>query len=110
MRALDLFCGAGGLSSGFKKAGFHVTGLDVNVAAKETFKLNKIGEFISANLAKESIEGDYDIILGGPPCKPWANINTTRRNSHHPDYGLLTRFYDHVINVNPRAFLMENVP
>jgi DNA (cytosine-5)-methyltransferase 1 len=110
MKALDLFCGAGGLSLGFKKADFHVTGVDVNDAAKETFKLNKIGEFISADLAKESIEGDYDIILGGPPCKPWANINTTRRSSHHPDYGLVTRFYDHVINGEPPAFLMENVP
>jgi DNA (cytosine-5)-methyltransferase 1 len=110
MRALDLFCGGGGLSLGFKKAMFHVTGVDVNKAAKETFELNKIGKFVAADLSRESIDGDYDIILGGPPCKPWATINTTRRSSYHPDYKLLTRFFDHVIAQKPRAFLMENVP
>ena len=93
-----------------KRPGFDVTGVDINGAAKETFELNKIGDFISADLAKESIDGDYDIILGGPPCKPWATINTTRRGSKHPDYKLLARFFDHVIAQRPRAFMMENVP
>lgn len=110
MRVLDLFCGAGGLSLGFRKAKFHVTGVDINEAAKETFELNKIGKFISADLSKETIDGDYDIILGGPPCKPWANINTSRRSSYHPDYQLLARFFDHVLARKPPAFLMENVP
>jgi len=95
---------------GFKKAKFEVTGVDVNNAAKETFELNRIGKFITADLSSETIDGDYDIILGGPPCKPWATINTTRRGSYHPDYKLLTRFFDHVIAAKPRAFLMENVP
>lgn len=110
MKALDLFCGAGGLSLGFNKARFQVTGVDINEAAKETFELNRIGEFVKADLSREFVEGDYDIILGGPPCKPWATINTTRRSSHHPDYHLLARFFDHVIIQKPRAFLMENVP
>jgi DNA (cytosine-5)-methyltransferase 1 len=110
MKALDLFCGAGGLSLGFKKANFQVTGVDINAAAKETFELNDIGDFILADLSKELVEDDCDIVLGGPPCKPWATINTTRRGSYHPDYNLLIRFYDHILSVKPRAFLMENVP
>jgi DNA (cytosine-5)-methyltransferase 1 len=110
MRALDLFCGAGGLSLGFSKSKFDVTGVDINNAAKETFELNSIGKFISADLSRDMVDGDYDIILGGPPCKPWATINTTRRGNKHPDYKLLSRFFDHVTVQKPRAFLMENVP
>jgi DNA (cytosine-5)-methyltransferase 1 len=110
MKALDLFCGAGGLSVGFSKAGFQVIGVDCSEAAKETFELNKIGRFVKADLSTESVRGRYQIILGGPPCKPWATINTTLRSSRHPDYDLLGRFFDHVIDLRPKMFLMENVP
>jgi DNA (cytosine-5)-methyltransferase 1 len=110
MRALDLFCGAGGLSLGFKKAGFHVTGVDKSEAAKKIFELNQIGDFENVDLSKEMVEGDFDIVLGGPPCKPWATVNTVRRDSKHPDYKLLATFFEHVELLKPRAFMMENVP
>lgn len=91
MKALDLFCGAGGLALGFRKAGFEVTGVDKNASAKETFEVNRIGDFIEADLLKVVIERDqYDIILGGPPCKPWAAVNLVRRGIEHHDYYLLS--------------------
>jgi DNA (cytosine-5)-methyltransferase 1 len=110
MRVLDLFCGAGGLSLGFKKAGFHVTGVDKSEVAGKTFKLNQIGDFQNVDLSKEMVQGDFDIVLGGPPCKPWATVNTVRRSSKHPDYKLLATFFEHVELLKPRAFMMENVP
>jgi DNA (cytosine-5)-methyltransferase 1 len=110
MRALDLFCGAGGLSLGFKMAGFRVTGVDISEAAKKTFELNQIGDFKTVDLSKEMVEGDFDIVLGGPPCKPWATVNTVRRDSRHPDYRLLVSFFEHVELLKPKAFMMENVP
>jgi DNA (cytosine-5)-methyltransferase 1 len=110
MKTLDLFCGAGGLALGFKKAGFRVTGVDKSEAAGETFIMNKIGNFIRADLSHELVEGDYDIIIGGPPCRPWANINTVLRSSRHPDYDLLSKFFQHIEHCKPEAFLMENVP
>ena len=46
MNVLDLFCGAGGMSIGFEKAGFNVIGgVDKNKKALETFKNNHSGVF-----------------------------------------------------------------
>lgn len=111
MKILDLFCGAGGLALGFRKAGFEVTGVDKNASAEETFEINKIGDFIEADLSKIVIEQDhYDMILGGPPCKPWAAVNLMRRGVEHRDYYLLSKYFKHVQMHRPAAFLLENVP
>lgn len=110
MRALDLFCGAGGLSLGFRNEGFSVTGADINQYSAEIFSINDIGEFIEIDLASDSVVGAFDVVMGGPPCRPWSSINVQRRGLRHPDYRLLERFFDHVIELRPRAFLMENVP
>ncbi len=110
MRILDLFCGAGGLSIGFKDEGFAVTGADINPYSQDIFQLNEIGNFIQTNLNETSIIGKFDILIGGPPCRPWSCINIQKRGNIHPDYGLLERYFDHVLALRPRAFLLENVP
>jgi len=78
LKVLDLFCGAGGFSLGFRNEGFSVTGVDINPRSGEIFSLNKIGNFIERNLAEGEIKGDFDIIIGGPPCRPWSSINVKR--------------------------------
>jgi len=110
MKVLDLFCGAGGLSIGFKYEGFAVTGADINPHAKDIFHLNEIGNFIQIDLHETSVIGAYDILIGGPPCRPWSCINIQKRGVLHPDYNLLERYFDHVLALRPRAFLLENVP
>jgi len=59
LKVLDLFCGAGGFSLGFRNEGFSVTGVDINPRSGEIFSLNKIGNFIERNLA----EGEIKAIL-----------------------------------------------
>lgn len=144
MKVLDLFCGAGGLASGFAKAGFEVNGVDINPCVEEIFSLNNIGNAQIADLSKnqpkiedepipENInhgactEGrdkpvpflpqsladmsqEFDLIIGGPPCKPWSTVNLTRRKDKHPDYNLIPRFFDYVKHYKPSLFLLENVP
>ncbi len=110
MRVLDLFCGAGGLSLGFRDAGFSVTGADINPHSAEIYSINAIGEFIKIDLARDSVKDMFDIIVGGPPCRPWSNINRQRRGHLHSDYSLLERFFDHVFMLRPQAFILENVP
>lgn len=110
MRALDLFCGAGGLSLGFRNEGFSVTGADINQHSAGIFSTNDIGEFVEIDLARDSVTGAFDVVMGGPPCRPWSSINVQRRGSLHPDYGLLERFFDHIFDLRPPAFLLENVP
>jgi DNA (cytosine-5)-methyltransferase 1 len=110
LRVLDLFCGAGGLSSGFKKCGFSVTGVDSSELAGQTFSKNGYGQFLPLDLSKELAKGSYDIVVGGPPCKPWSNVNLTKRGEYHSDYGLLSVFFKHIDRIKPKCFLLENVP
>jgi len=78
-----LFCGAGGLASGFKDENFSVTGMDKSTLAGETFKLNGFGEFVETDLLKEDASGDYEVVIGGPPCRPWSMVNTVKRGKNH---------------------------
>ena len=68
MNVLDLFCGAGGLSSGFKKAGFRVTGIDKSPYAGRAFTLNGFGDFKTTDLSLDKVEERYDVIVGGHPA------------------------------------------
>lgn len=110
MKVLDLFCGAGGFSCGFNKSGFEVTGVDCSEIAGKTFELNIKGEFLRLDLSREFIKDkEYEIIIGGPPCKPWSAVNVIRRGKEHPDYHLLAIFFKHVKYHFPRVFILENV-
>ncbi|MEM4290273.1 MAG: DNA cytosine methyltransferase, partial [Nitrososphaerota archaeon] len=109
-RVLDLFCGIGGLALGFSKAGFEVFGIDIDHQACATYELNGVGRTVRADLVKERVEGEFDLIIGGPPCEPWSFLNLTKRGKRHPAYPCLRAFYDAVRRVRPVAFVMENVP
>ena len=110
LKVLDLFCGMGGLSSGFAKTGFSVTGVDLSEDVGGIYKKLPNSKFIQADLSKETIDGDYDYVIGGPPCKPWSSVNMTRRGADHRDYELVRKFADNVLKIEPLGFVMENVP
>jgi DNA (cytosine-5)-methyltransferase 1 len=111
IKVLDIFCGAGGFSQGFERAGFEVTGVDISEAVGKAFQLNCRSQFLRADLSKVLIKnGSYDIVIGGPPCRPWSAVNTTRRGREHRDYCLLSRFFQHVEYHWPEIFVLENVP
>lgn len=107
---LDLFCGIGGFALGFRDVGAVVTGIDKTPELEGIFRLNSIGDFQALDLSNLSWMGHVDILLGGPPCRPWSAVNLQRRGTNHRDHELLGRFFEHVIGLEPSAFLMENVP
>lgn len=109
-RVLDLFCGAGGLSYGFSKMGFKVLGVDRLPVVPSIYQSNRLGEGKVNNLYRYTEDGGADVVVGGPPCRPWSAINTVRRRGKHGNYKLLGRFVTHVVENKPKAFLMENVP
>lgn len=109
-RVLDIFCGAGGLGEGFRRVGFEVEGVDISEDAGKTYSLNKVGSFFRADLSCEIVDGDYEILIGGPPCKPWSSVNLRKRGKRHRDYNLLTRYFEHIKRHSPRYFFLENVP
>lgn len=112
VRALDLFAGIGGLSAGFAAEGFTLTGVDNEEVAGTVYEAAGFGSAVRHDLGAGLVEagGEFGVVLGGPPCRPWSAVNLQKRRGDHPDYGLLSRFVEHVQELRPAIFVMENVP
>ena len=110
LAVLDLFAGTGGLSLGFAAAGFNVIGVDSEKASAGVFDTNSIGELLLENLHTTLVLRDVPVVIGGPPCRPWSAVNVQRRGRAHEDHALIERFFLHLNEIKPHAFLMENVP
>ena len=116
---LDLFCGCGGLSYGFEKAGYNILlGIDNDFAALKTFELNhKHSQSIFGDITKITYEKDIksvignqkiDVIVGGPPCQGMSLSGP--RKLDDPRNKLYLSYIRLVNEIKPRAFVIENVP
>ena len=88
--AIDLFCGAGGLSAGLEMAGFRVlAGNDCFEAAGKTFSAtHPNAQFIPGPIEELSVEqlmtvtglkkGELTVLVGGPPCQAYSVYNHKR--------------------------------
>lgn len=106
---VDVFSGMGGLSLGFKQAGFAVQGYDHNEHAVSTYRLN-VGECKKLDLGAETPRISTDVLVGGPPCRPWSRLNVQRARREHPDRPLVGAFTAMVMRYTPPVFVLENVP
>lgn len=124
LTAVDLFCGAGGLTLGLKQAGFQVLGaVDLDELAAETYRRNhrsvtlwnrdirKLA--VSEMMATLGLQrGELDLLAGCPPCQGFSTIRTHRRGSCVADERneLVFEFVRFVRVLRPRAVMLENVP
>jgi DNA (cytosine-5)-methyltransferase 1 len=76
MRLLDLFCGAGGCSVGYARAGFEVVGVDINPQPRYPY------EFHQADALTYPLEG-FDAIHASPPCQAFTSARTIQGRDHH---------------------------
>ena len=119
-RVLDLFCGAGGLSLGFKMANFDIVGgIDFDQEALDTHKLNfKDGFHFCGDISElddefvlENFDGKVDVVIGGPPCQGFSVANMQQKDIECDDRNkLFYEFIRFVKLLKPKAFVMENVP
>jgi DNA (cytosine-5)-methyltransferase 1 len=127
--AIDLFCGAGGLSLGLTEAGFSVlVGADSDAFSSETHAANIAGLTYHGDLSDpiELLEhldawglGTVDLVAGGPPCQPFSRAGSSKirslvragtRAEDDPRAQLWRSFVAVVEHLRPRAVLIENVP
>lgn len=114
-KIIDLFCGAGGLSLGFEKAGFEIEfAIDMWDDAIDTYNQNHINKVARCqdiheltNEYLKSLKGKITGVIGGPPCQGYSTVGT--RDVNDPRNHLYLEYCRVVENVEPEFFVIENV-
>lgn len=116
---LDLFCGCGGISEGFRLAGFKIIGgIDFDPDSIETFRNNfhnakaictDILEFNDQKIFNEFGACKVDIIVGGPPCQGFSSANRWQKENTDPRNKLFFEYLRFVEILKPKIVLIENV-
>jgi DNA (cytosine-5)-methyltransferase 1 len=121
LRTIDLFCGAGGITEGFRQADYVcLYGNDCMAEAVDTFKLNHPeawGDARSVEDVKPAQvrarlklpKGQLDVLVGGPPCQGFS-INAPERFLSDPRNKLFKDYVRFLEEFEPKTFLFENVP
>ena len=117
--AIDFFCGAGGMSLGFEQAGFDIAlGVDIDGYHVATHERNfPYGHSLCASIT--DLDGsrihkligtgrDIDVVVGGPPCQGFSHMGL--RDLKDPRNSLIDHYIRLVLELRPKAFVMENVP
>lgn len=106
-RLLDLFCGAGGCSVGYSRAGFEVVGVDHEPQPRYPFEFVQADALIA--LAGKAFVAEFDAIHASPPCQAYSVSAQSRRNAGHayPDLLAPTR---EALTASGLPWVLENVP
>lgn len=99
-RLLDLFCGAGGASMGYYRAGFEVEGVDIKPQPHYPFK------FYQADALEFPLDG-YDAYHASPPCQVYTKAGKQWRKfgKSYPDLIAIIRN-----KLSDKLYIIENVP
>jgi DNA (cytosine-5)-methyltransferase 1 len=102
VRLLDLFCGAGGCSVGYHRAGFEVVGVDHRPMPRYPFAFVQADalEYLAAH------GREYDAIHASPPCHEFSSANRHRLKGRYPD---LIGPCRELLETTGRPWVMENV-
>jgi len=118
--AVDLFAGAGGMTLGFEQAGFDVlAAIELDPIHCATHKFNfpfwsvlckSVTKTTGEEIRRLSSIGDreIDVVFGGPPCQGFSLIG--KRVLDDPRNSLVLHFVRIVLELQPKFFVMENVP
>ncbi|MDD5700374.1 MAG: DNA cytosine methyltransferase, partial [Candidatus Nanoarchaeia archaeon] len=120
LRVIDIFCGAGGFSEGFREAGYKIiAGIDIDEEALKTFSRNfpeavTLKKDLSCQLKdldaefKKILIQKIDVIIGGPPCQGFSIAG--KRLLDDPRNTLYRAYFFLIKKLKPVAIVIENVP
>lgn len=123
LEVVDLFCGIGGLSAGFRKEGFDVVaGVDLDGTCQFAFEKNIKARFIHesvANLEGTALDdlytkGSLKILVGCAPCQPFSSYTRRYRKDESQEqtdqrWAMLEEFARLIQSSRPDIISMENV-
>lgn len=117
--AVDLFCGAGGLTAGLRRAGLHVhAGYDIDQNCRYAYERNNHAIFVAKSVEHVSTEeiaawyrpGRIKLLAGCAPCQPFSTYNQGKDMRSDRKWPLLYAFQRLIEGVQPELVTMENVP
>lgn len=113
LRAIDLFCGCGGMSLGFESAGYNIVAAYDNwEPATSVYEKNFTHPCYKTDLSDNASHEQIrlmkpDLIMGGPPCQDFSDAGP--RDESLGRASLTQSFADIVTKSIPTFFVMENV-
>lgn len=119
IEAVDLFCGAGGLTAGLLKAGIIVkAGYDIESSCQYAYEYNNKAIFVQkdvADVTADEIKSWYSpncirLLAGCAPCQPFSTYNQGKDVKNDKKWPLLYHFSRLISEVLPELVTMENVP
>ena len=121
IKAIDLFCGIGGMTQGLIQAGINViAGIDTDKSCKYAYEVNNKGskfydidvkELNENELEKKYNGSEIRILVGCAPCQPFSNHTQKNKNrDQDKKWGLLGQFGRIISTLQPEIVSMENVP
>jgi len=121
--AVDLFCGAGGLTYGLEQAGIDVKmGVDNDSDSKYPYEENTNATYPGLDISslpknpekiahKFGWETDISLLAACAPCQPYSTMGHTKDKGHedHTKWGMLRHVISIVEEVEPDVVVTENV-
>jgi len=101
-KLLDLFCGAGGCSEGYKLAGFEITGVDIEPQNKYPYRFIQSDAFAFLKTSGHL----FDAVHASPPCQGYSHLTPKKCRSNHP---LLISTIRDALVANNKPYVIENV-
>lgn len=121
LKAIDFFCGAGGVSCGFSKIGIKVLGgVDIDPKFKQTYESNIGAKFVNEDVSNLKVEKLKDLLgvqkedenlifVGCSPCQYYSNLKSDKKKSEGSRL-LLDDFLEFILHYLPGFVFIENVP
>ncbi len=122
--AFDCFAGCGGMTEGFRQAGYRVVGaIEIDPYAVKVYKLNhprvRVWQDDVKSVSAQSIlrtlklrKGELDLLGGCPPCQGFSTLRTRNGKRFFRDKrnDLIYEFQRLVLDLRPKHVMLENVP